>query len=182
MIFTHYAISISEHSYLFRIFHYKVVQEKEQNIINNICFISCLLLYVFRVYTSQYACPSMHFTLCFSHYAFHSIHLTVWISHNAFKTMHLTLCFSHYSFHTMHFTLCNSHYAFYTRHFTLCLLNSIFENEKKKTLKGSFSKNILKPSQPMRCSLGSILRFSQCLIFIWHVQIIIYDQTYIKVK
>ena len=33
----------------------------------------------------------------------------------------------------------------------------------KKTLLGSFSKNILTPWQPMRCSLGSVFRFSQCL-------------------
>ena len=29
-------------------------------------------------------------------------------------------------------------------------------------LKGSFSKNILTPWQPRRCSLGSVLRFSRC--------------------
>ena len=33
----------------------------------------------------------------------------------------------------------------------------------KKTLNWSFSKNILTPWQPMRCSLGSVLRFSRCL-------------------
>ena len=33
----------------------------------------------------------------------------------------------------------------------------------KKTLRGSFSKNILTPRQPMRCSLGSVLRFSQSI-------------------
>ena len=33
----------------------------------------------------------------------------------------------------------------------------------KKTLRGSFSKNILTPWQPMRCSLGSVLQFLRCL-------------------
>ena len=34
--------------------------------------------------------------------------------------------------------------------------------KRTKTLRGSFSKNILTPWQPMRCSLGSVLRFSKC--------------------
>ena len=33
---------------------------------------------------------------------------------------------------------------------------------RKKTLKASFSKNILTPWQPMGCSLGSVLQFSRC--------------------
>ena len=33
---------------------------------------------------------------------------------------------------------------------------------RKKTLKRSFSKNILTPWQQMRCSLGSVLQFSRC--------------------
>ena len=33
---------------------------------------------------------------------------------------------------------------------------------RKLNLKGSFIKNILTPWQPMRCSLGSVLQFSQC--------------------
>ena len=33
---------------------------------------------------------------------------------------------------------------------------------QKKILTGSFIKNILTPWQPKRCSLGSVLRFSQC--------------------
>ena len=36
---------------------------------------------------------------------------------------------------------------------------------KKKYLTGSFSKNILTPWQPMICSLGSVLQFSQCFDF-----------------
>ena len=36
------------------------------------------------------------------------------------------------------------------------------KNMKKKTLKGSFSKIILTPWQPMKCSLGSVLRFLGC--------------------
>ena len=39
--------------------------------------------------------------------------------------------------------------------------------EKNKTLKVSFSKNILTPWQPMGCSLGSVLRFLQ--FFLWTV-------------
>ena len=35
---------------------------------------------------------------------------------------------------------------------------------KKKNWKGSFSKNILTPWQQMKCSLGSALRFSRCLL------------------
>ena len=42
---------------------------------------------------------------------------------------------------------------------------SIYE---EKTLKGSFSRNNLTPWQPMRCSLGSVLRFSQLF---WEKQI-----------
>ena len=34
--------------------------------------------------------------------------------------------------------------------------------EKKKTLKVSFSKNILTHWQPMRCSVGSVLQFLRC--------------------
>ena len=37
----------------------------------------------------------------------------------------------------------------------------------KKTLKESFSKNILTPWQLMRCSLGSVLRFSRCFGVRW---------------
>ena len=33
----------------------------------------------------------------------------------------------------------------------------------RENLKGSFSKNILTPKQPMRCSLGRVLQFLQCL-------------------
>ena len=39
---------------------------------------------------------------------------------------------------------------------------SIYED--KKTLKGSFNKNILTRWQPMRVSLGSVLRFSRCFL------------------
>ena len=35
--------------------------------------------------------------------------------------------------------------------------------QETKTLKGSFSKNILTPWQPMRCSLGSVLQFLGCI-------------------
>ena len=38
---------------------------------------------------------------------------------------------------------------------------------KKKKFKGSLNKKILTPSQPMRCSLGSVLRFSQCFFINW---------------
>ena len=34
----------------------------------------------------------------------------------------------------------------------------------KKNFKRAFIKNILTPGQPMRCSLGSVLRFSQCFV------------------
>ena len=37
-----------------------------------------------------------------------------------------------------------------------------FQFMTRDTLKGSFSKNFLTPWQPMRCSLGSLLWFSQC--------------------
>ena len=36
--------------------------------------------------------------------------------------------------------------------------------EEKKTFKGFFSKSFLTPWQPMRCSLGSVLRFFQCFV------------------
>ena len=42
--------------------------------------------------------------------------------------------------------------------------------EKKTNLKGSFSKNILTTWQQIRCSLGSVLRFSQCLMVDWLYQ------------
>ena len=35
---------------------------------------------------------------------------------------------------------------------------------RKKTIKGSFSKNILTPWRPTECSLGSVLRFSRCCV------------------
>ena len=35
----------------------------------------------------------------------------------------------------------------------------------RKTLIGSFSKNVLTPLQPMRCSLGRVLWFLQCFIY-----------------
>ena len=38
---------------------------------------------------------------------------------------------------------------------------------KNKNLKGSFRQNILTPWQPMRCSLGSVLRFLRCFMFRW---------------
>ena len=41
--------------------------------------------------------------------------------------------------------------------------------EEKLILKGSFSKNILTPWQPMRCSLGSVLQFSRCILFLFEM-------------
>ena len=45
----------------------------------------------------------------------------------------------------------------------LVLLQILIYEEKKKNVKGYFNKNILAPWQPMRCSLGSVLK--SCNIF-----------------
>ena len=41
--------------------------------------------------------------------------------------------------------------------------------EDKKNLKWCFSRSILTPWQPMRCSLGSVLRFSRCFLTTWKI-------------